>query len=239
MKKYIAALIVSLFFCIQINAQVTIAYKKEPRDTNRVVYDEQGNALRYYQFSKLVNSGDYTIRYNGRPGDPGVQGRLVKLDDDDRARMLKIIKEHASIKSATVKEGNMLDIKPLQNALDGVDFTNKVVVLVFWNSGCDECTENFAGIDDFLSHLSDPHDVVVVSITIDDKVTAIATLKQTPLLNARLITSSNNINADYDINNLPAYIVADKSHIIRLALANSSPVTLTAIKTAVTSALAK
>ena len=239
MKKYIIALVISFFFSAQLKAQVTMAYKKTDRDTNIIVYDEQGNALRYYQYSKLVNSGDYTIRYNGRPGDPGVRAHLLKLDDTDRARILFIVKERMSIKSDKVKEGNALDLKPLQDALDGVDFTKKVLVLVFWDSGCPLCTESFAGINDFFMQVPNAQDVILIALSSDDKETAMATLKQTPLLNAQQITNSSNINKDYDIITVPAYIVADKDHIIRLALTGQSPVTLTAIKAAVTSALAQ
>jgi thiol-disulfide isomerase/thioredoxin len=239
MKKYIIAFVISLFFCAQLQAQVTVAYKKVATDTNTIVYDEQGNALRYYQYIKLVNSGDYTIRYNGPPGDPGVQGHLKKLDDAGRARLLAIVKERMSIKSDKVKEGNALDMEPLQDALDGVDFTKKVVVLVFWDSGCPPCTESFAGINDFFAQLPDPQDVILVALTTDDKETAIAALKTNSLLNAKQITNSSHINTAYDVSTLPSYIVADKGHIIRLALTGASGVTLSAIKAAVTSALAE
>jgi len=239
MKKYIIALVISFLFSAQLKAQFTMAYKKVARDTSIIVYDDQGNALRYYQYSKLINSGDYTIRYNGRPGDPGVQAHLKKLDDADRARILSIVKERMSIKSDKVKEGNALDMKPLQDALDGVDFTKKVVVLIFWNSGCPPSTENFAGINDLFAQIPNSQDVILVALTTDDKKTAMATLKETPLLNAQQITNSSNINTAYDVSTVPSYVVADKGHIIRLALAVSSPVTLTAIKAAVTSALAQ
>jgi thiol-disulfide isomerase/thioredoxin len=130
-------------------------------------------------------------------------------------------------------------MEPLQDALDGVDFTKKVVVLVFWDSGCPPCTESFAGINDFFAQLPDPQDVILVALTTDDKETAIAALKTNSLLNAKQITNSSHINTAYDVSTLPSYIVADKGHIIRLALTGASGVTLSAIKAAVTSALAE
>lgn len=34
-------------------------------DTNNVAYDEKGNELHYYQYMKLVGSGEYTLRGSG------------------------------------------------------------------------------------------------------------------------------------------------------------------------------
>ena len=36
-------------------------------DTNEVVYDKRGKALRYYQYKRLLQSGEYTIRVEGDP----------------------------------------------------------------------------------------------------------------------------------------------------------------------------
>lgn len=36
-------------------------------DTNEVVYDKRGNALRYFQYKRLLQSGEYTIRVEGNP----------------------------------------------------------------------------------------------------------------------------------------------------------------------------
>ena len=36
-------------------------------DTNDVVYDKRGNALRYFQYKRLLQSGEYTIRVEGDP----------------------------------------------------------------------------------------------------------------------------------------------------------------------------
>lgn len=238
-KKYLLALIALFVFSSGVKAQVTMAYKKVATDTNLIVYDEQGHGLRYYQYTKLVNSGDYGIRYNGRPGDPGVQGHLKKLTDADKAQFLAIMKERMSIRTDKLKDGSILDITPLQDALHGVDFRDKVIVLVFWNSGCPPCTENFASINNIFSQLPNQQDVVLVALTTENKEAAAAKLGAKPLLNALEITNSSGINTTYGISKLPSYVVTDKDHIIRLALAGASPMTSTAIKTTVMSALAK
>ncbi|RZM25492.1 MAG: hypothetical protein EOO88_19095 [Pedobacter sp.] len=36
-------------------------------DTNEIVYDKRGNALRYFQYKRLLQSGEYTIRVEGNP----------------------------------------------------------------------------------------------------------------------------------------------------------------------------
>jgi len=36
-------------------------------DTNDLVYDRRGKALRYFQYKRLLQSGDYTIRVEGNP----------------------------------------------------------------------------------------------------------------------------------------------------------------------------
>lgn len=239
MKKYLIAIITIFCLSTQLRAQVTEAFKKVATDTNRIVYDEQGNALHYYQYNKLVNSGDYTIRYHGRPGDTSVKAHLMKLTDVDKARFLVMIKERLSIKSGKLKEGNALDLTPLQGALGGVDFNKKVVVLVFWSSGCPPCTESFDGLNNIFAQLPNPQDVVLIAITGDDKESALAKLKEKPLLNAQQITNGGGLYSAYDMNTTSGYVVADKDHIVRLALSGMSPLTLTAIKSTIASALAQ
>jgi peroxiredoxin len=202
-------------------------------DTNRLVYDEKGNALHYYQYTKLINTGEYTIKQSAPPGTPGVKAYLKKLDPQESLRLYEIVKPRIAIKSPLLQEGKILDITPFLGTINKEDFNKKAVVIVFWYADCPPCTESFNSINDIFRQINNPEDLIVIAVTYDDEKIASAKLLQKPLTYARLISNAGQIVHDYQLAIYPSFVVADKDHIIRFAVSGSSPITIPMFKSTI------
>lgn len=231
MRNLITTLLLG-FLGLHASAQVTgqIRQSNMPLDTSMIVYDEQGNALKYYQYTKLINSGDYTLRGKGAPGTPGGKVMLVKMPEEQKAMMAEMVKRFASIKTGVLAEGNTLDVNPLKNAIEQENFDGKAIVMVFWGVECPPCTESFETINGILKEFKNPN-LVSIGITSDNKDDAAEKLKQKPLLTTHLLTYAYKVSGAYGIYEFPTYVITDKNHVIKFAMTGSSPFTFPAFKT--------
>jgi len=202
-------------------------------DTNEIVYDEKGNALRYYQSQKLLNTGEYTMRLDGPLGEPGSKKYLQKLTVAQQISAYERMKKFMDIPGSYLNEGKQLDIKPLTLTVDQQDLDQKVVILIFWLADCPPCTESFDALNDFFAQIHNPERIVILAITNDDLAIAAAKLKQKPLAYARLLSNAGSITSAYDLKAYPAFVVTDRNHIIRFAAKGIGPVSLAAFKNAI------
>jgi thiol-disulfide isomerase/thioredoxin len=216
---------------------VTGASMSTRLDTNELMYDEQGNALRYHQYQRLINSGNYTVRLTGPLGAPGTKKYLRKLTVQQQNAMYEPLRKSGAVKSPLLQEGSPLNIAPLLDVMTNTELNNKVVVLIFWHPECPPCTESFADINNFLKQIHNPEDLVVMAVTTAAKDAAVTKLKEKPLLYAQFIHNARTVYKAYQLNAYPSYIVTDKSHIIRFASTGSSSVTLPAFQSAVKAVL--
>lgn len=215
----------------------TIVERRETLDTNRIVYDEQGNALHYYQYTKLLNTGDYKITSNGPHDSPDTKFYIKKTTPQENLRIYQFIKDKIAIKSPVLQEGSILNVAPLQDALKDENLDKKVIILVFWNAGCPPCTESFASINDFFRQINNLQNIEVIAITPDDEATALAKLKEKPLLYAKLISNASAVTYAYQLKTFPSYVVADRDHVIRYAVNGSSSITIPMLKTVISQIL--
>ncbi len=206
-------------------------------DTNRVVYDEQGNELKYYQYQKLLNTGEYTLRSNGQPGATGTKMYLKKMTDLEHFKMFQMIKPMITNKSPELQEGKVLNTDPLFDVATKAEMDHKVIVMIFWYANCPPCTESFDSLNEFFKQIHNPENIIIMAITRDNDLTAAAKLKEKPLKYARLISSAGKIVQDYRNTQFPAFVVTDNDHIIRSSLTGVSPVTISEIKNCIRSVL--
>lgn len=247
--KYLIALTLLFFANVYIYAQDTTKTTKKgvittvsqirsnPLDTNRIVYDESGKALHYYQYSRLMNTGNFSISYNGNPALPDTKAFLKKISQEEQFKRFDMIKEHLKIKNDYVAENKTLDIAPLSAFYEKEKLENKVIVLIFWYANCPPCTEDFADISEFIKQMDNPKDLLVLAITTDDQKTAKRKLEEKPLLYTELISSGRAIADAYQIKSYPSYIVTDKNHVIRYAMAGSSQITIPGLKNTIKAVL--
>jgi len=244
MKQFFLALLCVL--AIKANGQDTVKRRimttressfRFKLDTNQIVYDEQGKALHYYQYEKLLNTGDYTMRLSGSPSDPATKRYLKKLSDQEKNAQFESVKARMVIKSPVLQEGMSLNTMPLTRAINATELDGKVIVLIFWGADCPPCTESFASLNDFLKQIHNPEDLLLLAITPDDKEVADAKLKEKPLLYAQLLSNARSITKDYQLSTYPSFVVADKSHVIRYAISGSSSITLPMLKSTIKAVL--
>lgn len=206
-------------------------------DTNEIVFDESGKALRYYQYQKLLNSGNYTISRN--LNDPGAQKIVKKISADEKERMYGLIKNLMVIKSPLLQENMKLDLKPFENFFPEEQLRNKVILMVFWNVDCPPCTESFSDLDDMAKELDSPKDLLILAITSNAKKVVSAKLKEKPLIHGQVISDARKMITGYELNSFPSYVVADKNGIIRFSISGMSQITIPGIKKAIVASLAK
>ena len=206
-------------------------------DTNEVIYDENGKALRFYQSQKLINTGEYTIRLDGPLGQPGTKKYLQKLTIPQQISAYERIKKMMEIPGLYLNEGKQLDVTPLLSALNQQQLDQKVIILIFWRAGCPPCTESFDALNNFFAQIHNPERIVILAITTDDEAIAASKLKEKPLVYAQLLSNAGSITSAYDLKAYPAFVVADKDHIIRFSAKGVGPVTLAAFKNTIRTVL--
>lgn len=189
-----------------------------PLDTNKLVYDDKGNALRYYQYQKLINTGEYAITSNGPPGQAGTKQSLKKLSQTEQYQRFARNRPSMVNPSPMLQENKELDINPLLDIVSKEELDNKVIVMIFWSPDCPPCTESFESINELFMQIHNPENVVIMAITNDTEGKATATLIKKPLMYARLISNARKISQAYQEKLMPAYVVTDKNHIIRFSL---------------------
>lgn len=242
-SAYLLFLIMLIGVCAHSQDTVRRTYtraiqKGTPLDTNEVVYDEQGKALHYYQYQRLLNSGTYTISFRGgMPGDKAAKKFLKRLSEQEQNSRYLTMKQFMVIKSPLLQEGMELDVAPLLKAMKPAELANKVIVLIFWSPECPPCTESFADINDFLKQIHNPEELVVLAISRDDQQTAQAKLKEKPLLYAQFLNQASAIYHAYELNHMPSYVVTDKSHIIRYSTSGAGQTTLPSFKSTIKAVL--
>lgn len=209
-------------------------------DTNNVAYDEKGNELHYYQYMKLVGSGEYTLRGSegAVPGTPGAKLMVVKMPAEQMAQMYEMVKPMITIKAGPLREGDVMDVKPMMKALKNETLDRKALLLIFWGVNCPPCTSVFGNFNDLFKEINDP-ELVTIGISSDYKGDAADQLKKTPLNATYLLNDASRIRGAYGIDGNPVYVLADKDHNIVLALRGGSPVVLPALKKAIKEVLSK
>ncbi|MDR6781936.1 hypothetical protein ABIE26_001575 [Pedobacter africanus] len=230
------------FFCLSFFTSI-LGYTQNAKktnviDTNMIVYDEQGNALRYYQYKKFFNSGWYGIRRDGPADNPATKRYLRKLSQEEHDKRVESAKKVQTLNSPILKENMQLDLEPLADEVSAELTKNKVIVLVFWVPHFQRSPEIFAGMNDFFKNLKNPDDVSILLITRDSWSLAKSRLKDTPLLNAKIISDAQPIITSYGVRT-PAWVVADKNMVIRHAVSGFTDTMVEALKKTITTVLAE
>ena len=242
MKRFL--LFCLLFFAaILVNAQGTNSHLRKTidkrRDTNIVVYDEQGNALRHYQYQKFVNTGWYGITKDGDANNPNTKRYLKRLSTEQHDKRVEVMKKAQTLNSPYLKENLQLDLEPLGDKVSAKLIHDKVILLVFWAPGSSRSADIFAELNEFLKDLQNLKDLQILLITRYNWEGAVRRLDETPLLNAKLIADGESIIGRYGVRSFNAYVVADKNLVIRHAVSGYSGMTAAALKKTITTLLAE
>src|SRR5687768_12077424 len=94
------------------------------RDTNAVVYNEQGRIIKYHEYKHLLAKGEYVITFNGDPLLPGTKSILKKLTDEARNRTAQAM-AGLELNNGVLSLNAQLDVAPLALALQKDVFSDK------------------------------------------------------------------------------------------------------------------
>ena len=183
------------------------------RDTNRVVYNEQGRIVKYSEYKNLLASGEYIVAFNGDPLLPNTKSILRKLTVQDKQRKADAM-DGVILNTRILKLNSQLDATPLALALQKDLFSNKVILMVFSNPGCLACGDMFPQINKAIQDYGQDS-IVVLLITENTKEKAAEALAQQPLANARIVERARDIKESFGITALPAFVIADQNRTIR------------------------
>jgi thiol-disulfide isomerase/thioredoxin len=196
-------------------------------DTNMIVLDEQGKTLKYYQYQKLLNSGEYTfMRTVGQ-----ANFVLKKLSSEEQVKYSELVETLMAVKSPMLKKGEKLDMSPFSDILAKEESEQKVKVLIFWSSACPPCTESFESINETLKQISNRDEVLMLAVTGDSQTVASQKLKEKPLLYAKLISNASSVFKYYQHYTTPIFVIADKNDVIRFSVDGIGPQMINAFKT--------
>jgi thiol-disulfide isomerase/thioredoxin len=207
-------------------------------DTNLVVYDENGKALRFHQYIKLLSTGNYTIWSNGsRSHDPNVKLYIKKNSLNDEVKASENINHDRTLKSGFLKVGKKLDLSVFNEVMSEADLDRKVKVLIFWTSECYPCMEGFKGLNQIFKHVYNPDEVIILAITPDRHERVAKALKAYPLDYSKMIFNAGGILSAYNHNQFPAYVILDKNDTIQFSVAGIGPEVLQMFETRLSSIL--
>ncbi|HEX8376678.1 MAG TPA: redoxin family protein [Pedobacter sp.] len=234
MKKLKRNLLATCFSLTALSgfSQVRQEMRSSRLDTNMIVLDEEGKALRHYQYSKLMNSGEYTIHQ--KVGEANFS--IKKLSLQEQIKYSELLEKLVATKSPMLKKGQTLNLSPFSNLLKMEEMDQKVKILIFWSSGCPPCTESFESINEVLRQVNNPDELLVLAITGDNQEMASRKLKEKPLLYAKLFSGASAIFKyyifpHYQDNRVPIYVIADKNDVIRFSVDGIGPQVMNSFKT--------
>lgn len=207
-------------------------------DTTKLAVDEKSNKLHFYQYIKLLQTGQYDIIPIDANGQLLAEYHLKKRDPNRDLEIYEVAKKQIASKSAMLQEGSKLTVAPLAHLINSEEFEGKAIVLVFFTADCDQCNRGLAGLDSFFKEVYDPKKMIIVAINYRDKDKTYEQLKLTPLPNARIIYDAYKIiRESYWINASNAFVVTDKNHIIQFAAEGGGGIINTVFRNKVTAVL--
>lgn len=206
-------------------------------DTNKMAIDDHGNKLHFYQYKKLLQSGQYGISSRGANGPLLNEYRLEKRDDSKNLEIYEMAKKQIAIKSAMLQEGNKLSVEPFSHLMKADEFDGKAIVLIFFTANCDQCNMSLVGLDSFFKQVYDPKKMVIIGVNNYNKQWTDYQLRLTPLTHAQVISDGSNIKEAYWITTSNAFVVTDKNHIIQFATEGSGGIIGSVLRSKITAVL--
>lgn len=199
-------------------------------DTTRMVISPEGTALHYYQYRKLLNTGDYLLKADGNPNLASTKLYLKKITPEDRAIWLEKIKRQMPVGSPMLLENSLLNVQPFTKEINLATLEGKSVILVFFSAALPNSYADFGHLNAVIEKMGDPTSQVIIAVSPDKELPAMEVLKNHPINHAILVSGASALMSKYKLNTFPTFIMTDKTHIIRLALSGSSPMVMPAFR---------
>jgi hypothetical protein len=194
--------------------------------TDPKIYDKTGNVVDSIDAVAKVKSFQYTLGWaQNKEGE--YKRTLFKIDPELQVIFDANTKKLRLPKNQKLREGLILDLKPLGKRLSLKELQGKAVLLIFWCDGCysGSTPDAYAEVNEVLNKYKDPSKLEIVAITHHQSEHASRALSKSPIVNTIHILDAEEINKSYETENQPLIILADKNHKILYAMSGNAPIT--------------
>lgn len=170
--------------------------------------------------------GQDTIGYRVNPAKPRAAIQHKAIDPDSIGKYTATY----GIKRQALMPGSMFNSKLLEPIFTASELEGKRLLIVFWKGDCDGCVENMARLNPQLRALMKEKNSVLISITPDNKNSALDVQRYTPMEHTDMISNGKSIIDKIGIKTFPAFIFTDANHKIEFALRGNEPEMYSLIK---------
>lgn len=216
MRVFLVLFILGLFSTQALQAQSLQAQPKKMSLTEKsIVKDSSGMIYPYAIWSKLIQSGNYSLKpvsFN----DDNDQFILFELTEKDKEEMIKRTPKPKEstyfVTGSPFGKFKTTDIN--RNKLNLQEMKGKIVVFNFWFINCPPCKKEIPELNKLVDKYKDRNDVVFIAVALDDKSDLKDFLKTTPF-NYTIVDAGRWIAAEIGINTFPTNVVVDQNGIVQ------------------------
>lgn len=224
MKK----LIIILFYCLlAIGTHAQVA--KKTFDSRSIVKGEDGTVYPYAIWSKLLETGSYTIKLGSND-----EFTLVKLTPEQAARNLELRKN--AIKnlpkprtSESFVEGKKFDgdrfVSLNKTKFDLKKPSDRIYVINFWFIDCAPCKKEIPELNELVKKYQDRDDIVFLAVALDNSYDLKQFLASTPF-NYHVIPDGRYFSQKYGVKAYPTHVIVGKDGVIKFSTLGLAPNTI-------------
>jgi thiol-disulfide isomerase/thioredoxin len=211
MRIFLVLLIFGLFSTQTLQAQA----KSISLTEKSIVKDSSGTVYPYAIWSKLIQSGNYSIKPVSFV-DHNDQFILYVLTEKEKEEMVKRTpKPKESMYFVTGSPfGKFKTTDINRNKLNLQEMKGKIVVFNFWFINCPPCKREIPELNKLVEKYKDRNNVVFIAVALDEKSDLKDFLKTTPF-NYTIVDGGRWIAAEIGINTFPTNVVVDQNGIVQ------------------------
>ncbi|RZK72403.1 MAG: hypothetical protein EOO85_19150, partial [Pedobacter sp.] len=194
--------------------------------TDPKIYDKAGNVVDSLEAIAKVKSFLYTLGWAANK-DGEYKRTLFKIDPELQVMIDANTKKLLQPKNTKLREGLVLDLRPLSKKLAHKEMDGKAVLLIFWCDGCfnGSTPDAYKEINEVLTKYKNPDKLEIIAITHHLPEHAMKALMKNPIVNNRHIVDAGEINDSYETENQPLLILTDQTHKILYAIKGNAAIT--------------
>ncbi|MDP3392291.1 TlpA disulfide reductase family protein [Sediminibacterium sp.] len=216
MRIFLVLIILGLFSTQALQAQNLQAQPKKMSLTEKsIVKDSSGTVYPYAIWSKLIQSGNYSIKPVSFV-DNNDQFILYVLTEKEKEEMVKRTPKPKEstyfVTGASFGKFKTTDIN--RNKLNLQEMKGKIVVFNFWFINCPPCKREIPELNKLVDKYKDRNDVVFIAVALDDKSDLKDFLKTTPF-NYTIVDGGRWIASEIGINTFPTNVVVDQQGLVQ------------------------
>ncbi|RZK78502.1 MAG: hypothetical protein EOO92_11005 [Pedobacter sp.] len=198
----------------------------EMQPTDKTVYDINGNAVNPAEVKAKLRSFDYNMSIRKLSQFPDYKHVIFKLDRKVQAERDSITKEMLKPANPKLREGQILDVKPLKKYIDKDRLNGKAVALIFLPAQYTTTGNDvYAKLNGVLETYKNPDKFEILAITNLDPFKAAQALSRSPIINTQLIIDAQEVFNNYETQNTMLILLTNPSHKILYSVKNSAEMT--------------